>query len=299
MLSVLIPVYNYSVSALVDALVGQAHQLDVPVEIILLDDHSDQNFQNETLDRHELVSYERLPVNVGRARIRNLLAERARFPFLLFLDADATVVRNDFLRKYVNALEAKTVLCGGLVYQVDPPTNPSLRLRWHFGCQREQRSAKLRAQAPQQSFSSFNFVIPRIVFQNIRFDEGIKTYGHEDTLFGQQLHRARYTIRHLDNPLQHDGLEPAELFLHKTALAARGLYQLHQRGIALDTRLWRVFQKLQKSGTGGIVHFLLDRSESFLRQRILNRPEKLHWLDLYKIRVLLNTHHQHKKSQKL
>ncbi|MBK9012976.1 MAG: hypothetical protein IPM82_02230 [Saprospiraceae bacterium] len=61
-----------------------------------------------------------------------------------------------------------------------------------------------------------NFLIPRQLFLEIQFDETLRQYGHEDTLFGMELARRQVPIVHIDNPLEHIGLEPVDVFLRKT-----------------------------------------------------------------------------------
>ena len=280
----LIPVFNYSVRSLVEGLQRQIRSLDVPVEILVFDDHSPQVFGNAELPG---IGYERLAENVGRSKIRNLLAERARYPYLLFLDADASVVRADFLQTYINALESNTVLCGGLTYAAQPPTDPALLLRWHYGQQREVRPLYERQRAPYASFSSFNFGIPRDIFHALRFDESLTEYGHEDTLFGRELQHRNIPIHHLDNPLRHDGLEPADVFLNKTATAVRGLIRLNREEVRLPTKLWRTHAALRRKRLDGMVRLFLPRP-AYWRNFLQRHPSKIWAMDLYKLGLLLN-----------
>ena len=45
----------------------------------------------------------------------------------------------------------------------------------------------------------------------------VKGYGHEDTLFAMELKRHGFAVTHIDNPLEHIGIEPVEEFLRKSA----------------------------------------------------------------------------------
>ena len=285
MLSVLIPVYNYSVRSLVEGLQAQIRSLNVPVQILIGDDHSVDEFENAQLPG---IGYVRHPRNFGRAKNRNLLAERARHPFLLFLDADATVVRPDFLQTYITALKAGKVVCGGLTYADRPPADRELHLRWHYGRQREMRSVGARSLRPYASFSSFNFGICRDVFCTLRFDETITEYGHEDTLFGRELQRRGIPVHHLDNPLRHDGLEPAGVFLDKTAVAVRGLLRLNQDAVRLPTKLWRTYAALRRNRLDGWVRRFGPAPVRW-RRFLLDHPRQIWAMDLYKLKLLLHT----------
>jgi glycosyltransferase involved in cell wall biosynthesis len=98
-LSVLIPVYNFNIAPLVVELAQQCAGTGLPWEILCIDDGSSLVFreQNRTLQGRAGIRYEELPDNIGRAAIRNLLAEKAVFPYLLFMDCDSAVVRADYM----------------------------------------------------------------------------------------------------------------------------------------------------------------------------------------------------------
>ncbi|MEJ7665840.1 MAG: hypothetical protein WKG07_43150 [Hymenobacter sp.] len=83
-------------------------------------------------------------------------------------------------------------------------------------------------------------------------DERLSGYGHEDTRFGLELARAGVVVRHLDNPVLHDGLEPAAGFLDKSHQAVRNLAQvLRTDGLGADTRLARTAGRLRRAGLAG------------------------------------------------
>lgn len=104
----------------------------------------------------------------------------------------------------------------------------SLRLRYETEADRR-RSAEERSRHPYRNFSTFNFMVRRDVFQSIRFDEGCREYGYEDTLFGAELERRGIVLRHIDNPLLHTGLDTNAQFLTKSEAALRTLSRLYDR----------------------------------------------------------------------
>jgi hypothetical protein len=224
MLSVLIPVYNYNVSSLVQNLVKQIKENLLLAEIIIVDDASDLFInENSQLSLLENVNYELLEENIGRSAIRNLLASKASFESYLFIDCDAKIVSKDFLNNYYTFLNQHfNVVCGGLVYQTEVPYKNQI-LRWYYGKNRECKSFKERMKSPFASFSSFNFLIKKDVFDKVKFNEEIKSYGHEDTLLGIQLKNNHHDVFHIDNPLLHDGLEPATDFIRKTESSIKNL----------------------------------------------------------------------------
>lgn len=227
MLSILIPTYNYDCTHLVSDLHQQAAQSGIDYEIIVADDASpislykEKNREINALPHCRLIELEE---NVGRARIRNLLADAARHEWLLFMDSDAEVISPRFITNYmVHCTAGVDVICGGLCH-ADTLPSPTVSLRYAYEKRADKRrAARYRAEHPYERFTPFNFLIRKETFMAIRFDETIKGYGHEDTLFGIELQRKEIPLLHIDNPLRHLGLEANEAFLLKTQTALRNL----------------------------------------------------------------------------
>jgi len=248
MLSVLIPIYNFDCRVLVGDLCRQGMKLEVPWEILLVDDASDTHYRelNRVVANREGVHYEELSSNRGRAKIRNYLADRASYDNLLFLDSDSKVVRADYLAAYLEALRPGTVLCGGRVYG-PRPQDRRYWFHWRYGVDREQKPAWQRRRHPYRSFMTNNFLIPRPVLLDIRFDERLSQYGHEDTLLGLELERHDIPIHHIDTPLEHIGLEPAPVFLEKSRRAIDNLLFLEKENTPIHTRLLERYRKMDRN----------------------------------------------------
>jgi glycosyltransferase involved in cell wall biosynthesis len=189
-LSVLIPVFNREVAALVASLLAQATEWPGPFEIILLDDKSAAACQvrNRLLASQPGVRYEELPANVGRAAIRNQLAARARYEWLLLLDNDSLLPDGQFLARYAQAVReqpAASLFIGGTTYAAAPPADPALYLRWHYGRTREMRPAAVRQRDPASQLTINNALLRWELLQNYPLDERLSGYGHEDTRLGQ------------------------------------------------------------------------------------------------------------------
>ncbi len=298
MLSICIPIYNQHVKPLVTTLHKQAATLNAPVSIELLDDGSDEAYrqQNRSLQNLPLVRYEEMPSNLGRSRIRNLLAEKASHPYLLFLDCDTGVDDEGFLNTYTSLLKHSKVICGGHRYGACPD-DPKLHLHWKVGSFREAKRAKTRQKKPYRSFMTANFLIEREVFLDIRFREEIQGYGHEDTLFGYDLKKRRLKILHIDNPVLHLGLEPAGLFLKKTEEGLENLlktYALVQKD-PVYVRMVKALQtyvSLKKWKISFIPGKLIGLLRIKMEKQLLGRHPKLSALDLYKLCTLYRIEQQ-------
>jgi glycosyltransferase involved in cell wall biosynthesis len=292
MLSILIPIYRYDVTLLVKTLHKQAQKLPGEWEICLLDDASPVEWQqlNRPLAQLDNVRYEELPENVGRAKIRNLLAQIAGSPYLLFLDSDSAVEQPDFLATYYHQLSPRRVLCGGRNYASEPQA-PEFHLHWWYGSQREVRPAEVRNQQPHHGFMTNNFVVPKRILEQLPFDETILTYGHEDTLFGHQLAMANIEVLHLDNPVVHIGLDEARIWLNKQRQAIENLHQLHLQYPALTTKALRWWLQLHRTRIISIIYPFLKWQAPRLQQQLLERERpNLRLLDLLKLLWLEEAH---------
>jgi glycosyltransferase involved in cell wall biosynthesis len=247
MISILIPVYNDPVGSLVNALHTQCIAEGITFEIICLDDCSRLEIRqlNAPLAQLPQVQYRELPENLGRSRIRNRLAGMAQYPYLLFTDGDSGVVRSDYIRNYLPLLHPEKVIYGGRVYSRQAPVDVRYRLHWRYGSQREALDMEARNAHPYRTFMTNNFVVPQVIFQDHQFDETIRRYGYEDTLYGLALQKAGITIVHTDNPLEHLGLESRDVFLHKIGEALDNLAELLPRYPELDTRLLSLVRQLE------------------------------------------------------
>ena len=131
MLSILIPSYNYNALSLVSEIHNQAKRTEIPFEIICLDDASTNLFsENEKINHLANCNYEMLKQNIGRSKIRNLLAHKAQYDWLLFLDVDVFPKDEDFIDRYVPFLNDEIkIVNGGILYQSKKPEKSKV-LRW-------------------------------------------------------------------------------------------------------------------------------------------------------------------------
>ncbi len=166
MLSVLIPVFNYDVRALVNALGEQLSVLGKEYEIRVYDDCSTNDVlkkENESILEVPKVVYTKLSKNLGFCRIRNLLAEEAKYDLLLFLDSDVEVITDDFIQRYLDLADDKTVFCGGMQYAKEAPEAGEY-LKWLHGKAREEASPEIRNRAAHRTLWAGNFLIPKAIW---------------------------------------------------------------------------------------------------------------------------------------
>lgn len=237
MISVCIPVFNFSVCNLVNELNIQLAKSNVVYEIILIDDASASEFRNQYKTLPSSVTYIQLEQNIGRAAIRNLFLKKTQYNHLLFLDCDSIVFNADFIASYLNIIskQPNSVLCGGRIYPKEYPGKEK-RLNWKYGTKIESKSAEVRSQHPAASFMTNNFIVPKKILNSIRFDERLNQYGHEDTLWGNELRKNNIDIIHINNPVLNGAIENNKVFLSKTKTAIENLIFI-EKNYAADKEL--------------------------------------------------------------
>jgi glycosyltransferase involved in cell wall biosynthesis len=150
-LSILIPIYEYNPTELIKDLLQQSLQVEIPLEIILIDDASSTDFFSSwatPFQDSQNIKITRLNQNIGRAAIRNSLIQKASFDWLLFLDADTIPCSQNYLASFIPFLSSKySSVCGGTAYRKEQP-EASRRLRWKYGKAREEISATIRNKNP-------------------------------------------------------------------------------------------------------------------------------------------------------
>ncbi len=293
MLSILIPVFNFNIVSLVTELHRQATDASIPFEIIVLDDCSSALLRDQNQDVAHLsgVRFYVLDKNIGRSRIRNRLAEMAVYNSLLFMDCDSEVFSGFYISNYLAYCGEKMVVCGGRVYNEEPPEEPEYLLRWLYGMKRERIPDYIRNLSPYRSFMTNNFLIDKSVCLQIQFDESIIQYGHEDTLFGLELKKRGIPIKHINNPLYHVGLEISSQFLRKTSEAIENLLTLLHDGKirkddVKDIRLLKAYQFIKKFNLIGIYLFFYSFISNQVMRNLLGSNPSVFAFDLYKLSLI-------------
>ncbi len=228
MISVCVPIYNFDVSRLVEKLEECISKTNVAIELLFIDDCSEEHFREVHRKICKNHQYDELIENVGRSVIRNLFVSKARYTHLLFLDCDGLPISDDFLNNYVSLIEKEAVICGGRHYPKEKPSDKNTSLSWKYGTFVESKSANIRNVNANKSFMTNNFMIQKSVFEKIRFDERLSGYGHEDTLFGLELSDANISVLHIENPVLNLDIEENKLFLSKTEAGLRNLNTICQ-----------------------------------------------------------------------
>ncbi len=303
MISILIPVYDYDIASLVTGLQQAVKDIEEYDEIIIGADGCSGDYLGmyEALAKMDKVSLLISENNVGRATIRNMLSEQAVGDYLLYIDADALIQGNpkDYLKRWLDNYEIASVICGGTDYHKTPPDNPDKYLRWHYGYYNERKSIKKRKKQPYSTFSGFNFIIESSILKKFKFNEELKKYGHEDTLFAYQLKKAGIPIEHIENRLIHDGLESNRDYVLKTRDSISNLNILYdkvtdKRTFARIESLLKYFIYLRPLGVPLLLAYIYKKRQRRIEIMLRSTKCSLRIFKIYKL-GLFSYHRYHKE----
>lgn len=286
MISILIPTYNYNVYSLVTELKKQADALSIPYEILIQDDASTLFLsENQAINALENCVYTLNQENLGRGNNINVLNSKARFDFVLIMEADALPENKNYLETLVKAITHETeVIFGGVTYPETQPNSGQL-LRWKYGNDRESIALEDRLKNPYHFVFTWNLLVKKEILAKNPFPVSIKEYGYEDVAFIKKLKTQNINIQHIENRLIHFNRETNIVFIQKTEKAVRTLKQLiESKELAYeDTRIGKVYLQLRHLGLEKITFFLFRRFSKRLLSNLTSSNPSLVLLDLYKL----------------
>lgn len=293
-ISICIPVFNQDVRKLMEQLMEQASRIALPIEIILAEDGStgpEATYNRDFVQGTNIV-YMHEETNIGRSAIRNLLAKHSKGTYLLYLDGDSSIENPHFLENYFRQIEAhpEAVLCGGTYFQKRMPAL-KYSLHYMYGTKVVEKLHSCRDSRNRFHFMSSNFVIPRKYCKDIHFDESLKQYGHEDTVFEYTLRQHEIEVIGIDNPILHDDLDENHTFLMKTTQAIENLKLLLNNPKYADALqhigLVKAAMRMQRMRMAGFYRLLFSANESKIVRHLFGPSPSLHVLQAYKLYLML------------
>lgn len=284
MLSILIPTYNYDCYDLVLELHRQATELNIEFEIIVADDCSKTELPRlhliNQLSNCQLIKPQH---NLGRAKIRNFLANKSQYNHLLFLDSDSFPAHNNFIKNYIDFIPQNLTILGGRIYNDAQDEHHTLLTKYGIIKERNNNPVHI-SNAP---FTSPNFLIPKTIFNKIRFNENIKGYGHEDTIFGIELSRLNIPYYRFDNPIIHLQIEDNQTFIHKTNESIQNLYNIYKTQqypeIQTLSPVLNLYTKIKKFHLTNIFAKIYQNYSNSLLKYCDNKNPNLKLFSLYKL----------------
>jgi len=287
-LSILIPTFNDVCVELVKTLHVQASNIkNLVFEIIVADDGSTDNIvieRNKEIVNLSYCQYFVSNKNRGRAAIRNFLAYKAKYEWLLFIDSDMVVCNDNYIYNYIYMPNISTidVVYGGYVINGDKQRLKG-NLRYLYESKyKENSDAKKRNIHPYKNFHTSNFIAKRSIMLNHPFDERFRHYGYEDVIWGKVLKKSCIRITHTNNPLSFEIFEDNASFLAKTE---EGIYTLNKFKEELEkySNIITFACKMQKFHIDTLFNTLFKISRKAIKHNLLSNKPSVFLFNIYKI----------------
>lgn len=230
MLSILIPVYNYNVFSLVEELAEQCRFAGINFEILCQDDASNSvlNKENERINVLQNCSFVSLEKNIGLSSNRNLLASKAQYGNLLFIDGDSIVINLNYIQNYLDNIQDFDIVYGGRIHPENVYSDKQ-KLRWKYGRLVEDKTVSQRKAALYKTLMFNNTLIKKDCFSKIKFDSNLIKYGHEDTLFAYKISQSNFKVKHIENAIQHGDIDENLIYISKVKNSLENLLILDRK----------------------------------------------------------------------
>lgn len=290
-LSIVIREYNFACPALVRSLLEQCQKETrlSDFEILLVDDGSttvETLAENRRITSWPHCRLIRHKQNAGRAVTLNTGIKEAKGQVVILCDCDAEVASSSYISRYIDVFDDPknnvAVVCGGLMTSSKYLTEDN-RLRYRY---ETKAAARGRAQYSDayvyERFSTFNAAVRSDVFRRVMFNESIRRYGYEDSLFGIELQRQGIPMTYIDNPLIHTGIDSNADYLRKTETALRNLHHFSAL-FAGHTALSRTAERLRRYHLAPFVRLWHTLFSGLERRNLLGRHPNLLLFQLYKL----------------
>ena len=289
MLSILIPVYNYDVRPLVTELQRQCANCAIEYEILAQDDASMSEYNSDNYSVNSILNcnFVSLEQNVAHRENRNLLAKRAKYDTLLFIDGDSICINPNYIANYLENIIHFDIVYGGRIHPEFCPSE-NQKLRWLYGIKREDKRAIDRIKKPFQNLLFNNTLIKKNVFATVGFDLTLKKYGHDDTQLSFELSKKKYTVKHIDNQISHGDIDFNEEYLKKTTEALQNLKLLYtQSQVHYNfVPLLKIYRNLRILKLHYLVRVAFKVFEKQLQKNFHGNKPNMQLFSLYKLGYL-------------
>ena len=282
-LSILIPCYNCQCVELVKGLVTQCEDIEgLHYEVIVADDGSTDKhlcLLNEELLNLEHVRYITREKNIGRACIRNFLVQQATYEWVLFVDSDLSIIREDYILSYIQLDSTFLVAYGS--YEVGNENTTNLRYLYEKDAA-PKHTMEQRKLYPYHHLHTANLMMKRTTALTYPFDERFKRYGFEDVLLGKELQEHNVCIAQINNPLLFDHFETNDSYMEKTEEALQTLYTFRNELSGFSSLLTLNYH-LRRWGLHYLILFIFQQKREKWRTILCGENPNLKLYMIYKL----------------
>ncbi len=289
MISILIPTYNYNVTALFKALKTELENATTNYEVICYEDGSSQYIKDNSniIDTIPHAKHIISKDNKGRLTTRQSLAEMAKYDWLLFLDSDVIPQDPKFLQNYIEYTKSDYQgIYGGCSYDIQKP-NGQFVLRWKYGQNYEDADAEIRNKTPFKILVSANFLIKKNVFLDINSSVENDGYGY-DNFVAALMKSKNIKVFHINNNVIHKGLDKNTVFLNKTEKAVETIFEFNRKNHETETEnsLLEFYRKMNLFGLSKVIEVVFNLSKTLIKKQLLSRNPNLKLFQFYKLGYL-------------
>ena len=286
MLSILITIYNYNLFPLVKELYQQCVECKIEFEILTQDDASNSklNLENEKINSLPNCSFVTLTKNVGYRENKNLLTLKSKYDLLLILDGDCRIENPNFIKDYLVALKNYDGVYGGRIHDIKAPSVEKT-LRWKYGKFMEDQKVENRLKQPYRSFLFNNTLIRKEIFNNIKFDNSFKKYGHDDTLFSFELRKISAQLHHINNPVIHDDIDSNFVFYNKMKGSLENLNYLYTNKMITKehSKMITLIERLKKFNLIKIVVLFYNPFSKSIEKKLIGNNPTLFLFNIFRL----------------
>lgn len=200
MLSICITTHNNNLEALLNRLEEQCNLLDVKTEICIADASFEPIIQeiNATVAKAKGNCYSRFPANTTQGQMKNALAQKAQYPYLLYINGGMYITHKKYLQNFVEVMQPGLIINGG-VTAIGTKPKQEYYLHWQAIHNYYAHDADVRTQFPYFYLSTNNLLTPRGHFLQYPMPETHNPAKLQNYYF--ELKQKGVPIIHIDNPL--------------------------------------------------------------------------------------------------
>lgn len=289
MLSILIPTYNYPISQLITSLNKVINLIDFDCEILCLEDgstiHVDDN--KKTCNNYKSTFHFISEKNKGSIASRKYLCKKAKYNWLLFLDADVELTSDGFITTYSEYFnDGYDAIYGGCSYQDQKPKDSGI-LRWTYGKTFEEVKSSIRNKTPYKFLVSANFLIKKSVFISLTSNIADEGYGY-DLFLAAKMKTQNIKVLHIDNPVIHKGLDNNHTYLKKIKQAVETSYKLliEKKIDYSENSLLKTYITFKKFYLTKLIYSIYNWFKAPIEKQLISNKPNMKLLQFYKLGYL-------------
>ena len=131
-------------------------------------------------------------------------------------------------------------------------------------------------------------MIKKEIFAKLKFSEAFAGYGYEDTEFASRAMLDGFSLKYIDNPLFHYGLNRADIFIQNQINAIANLYYWAESSeIPLENKIVKINNYLKRLKLNRIVAVGIKSLQILLEKQLKSKTPILFFLDLLKLKTYI------------